>query len=611
MSALAAAVFFAAIISASCTQLKKPVPEPFFAETTPPPRQEFRWSNGKLPKSFDPAIAAAPPETDLVRALFEGLTEVDPVTLEVIPGAAQNWSSSQDDRVWTFNLRPSARWSDGRPVTAHDFVRAWGRLVRLGDKTAHRNLLRNFVGVIGPAAGSALSKEAEQILQEPTPTAPVSPPVQSLRTQPANTAAVPSADESRPLDRSRGVDDPEDAKSADVPGFEAKDDLTLIVRLRSPDPELPKLLSGTIFRPIAGNGSEFATEKLDPELITNGAFRIGEIGGAGIRLVRADHYWNKARIGLESVLVVQMDSPEAALEAYRAGDLDAITNIDFSPLVLKLLSPYDDFRKTTHSALNFYEINTAKAPFSDRRVREALTISIERERLTEGETEGSTRPALQFLPYRRDVRAKLAQDKTKAQDLLREAGFPDGDQFPVIRLLINRNDTQQRIGRSVARMWKQNLNVETEIIVKEPAELERLRRSGDFDLMRRGVVFPTSNNTANMTALFDAYPDAPQVQAPPDAASSETIGTPSPANSSNGSTPGPKTLPEQRASLISRDGVILSEDEALYELRAIPLYFPTSYALVKPYVSGFETNSLDVFLLNSVVIDSNWKPEGR
>src|SRR5687767_4360711 len=65
----------AALASLSCTQLNKPEPEPFLAETSPPKVQEFRWSNGQLPKSFDPALAAEPPETDLVRALYEGLTE--------------------------------------------------------------------------------------------------------------------------------------------------------------------------------------------------------------------------------------------------------------------------------------------------------------------------------------------------------------------------------------------------------------------------------------------------------------------------------------------------------------------------------------------------------
>ncbi|MGD9589337.1 MAG: ABC transporter substrate-binding protein [Pyrinomonadaceae bacterium] len=600
----------ALLISASCTQIKKPVTEPFYAETSPPPRQEFRWSNGKLPQSLDPALAAAPPETDLVRALYEGLTEVDPVTLEVKPGVAESWSRSEDSRVWTFKLRSNARWSDGRTVTAHDFVRAWERLVRLGEKTAHHNLLFNIEGVSKAIAATAVSKEAVTTTDQPNPSANTSPPAPKPKGTPSNSAGVPpepKADTDRPATEAEPPKPP--VKAEDL-GFSALDENTLVIRLVVPDPDLPQLVAGPIFRPIAGDGEEFEGEKLNAGLTTNGPFRIDKIDETGIRLVRFEDHWNKDAIRLESVLVVPMESPEAALEAYKAGELDAVTNMDLSPLVLKILSPFDDFRKTTHSALNFYEVNTARAPFSDRRVREALSISIERERLTEGETDGLTRPALQFLPYRRDVRTKLAQDKTKAQDLLREAGFPDGKGFPVIRLLINRNDLQLRIARSVARMWKQNLNLETEITLKDLADVEKTRKAGDYDLVRRGVVYPTSNNAVNMMALLDIHPGAVAV-APvrPD----QPVSVPSPFRSTEPANSNSAERPpaDQKDSPIIGDGVILSEDEALYELRAIPLYFPTSYALVKPYVSGFEMNSLDVLLLSSVAIDSDWKPKGE
>ena len=144
-------IVLSVLFSFSCTQLEKPEPEPFFAQTVPPTVQEFRWSNGKLPRSFDPALASAPPETDVVRALYEGLTETDPGTLLEVAGAAESWSSSDDFKIWTFKLRKNAKWSNGKPVTANDFVRAWKRLVKLGDKTAHRSLLSNIVGV--PKAG--------------------------------------------------------------------------------------------------------------------------------------------------------------------------------------------------------------------------------------------------------------------------------------------------------------------------------------------------------------------------------------------------------------------------------------------------------------------------
>src|SRR4051812_26318737 len=117
-----------AIFLTACNELQKPAATPFFSETQPPPKQEFRWSNGKPPKSFDPAKAAAPPETDFVRAIYEGLTEIAPVTWRERPAVAERWTSSEDRRNWTFYLRDNARWSNGKPVTAFDFVRSWKRL---------------------------------------------------------------------------------------------------------------------------------------------------------------------------------------------------------------------------------------------------------------------------------------------------------------------------------------------------------------------------------------------------------------------------------------------------------------------------------------------------
>src|SRR5205814_98939 len=109
--------FAAAFFFSSCSEIQRPQPEPFYSGTIPPTRQEFRWSNGKMPRSFDPARATAAPETDVVRALFEGLTEVDARTLEAVPAAAEKWWASDDQRVWTFQLRKGARWSNGRRVT--------------------------------------------------------------------------------------------------------------------------------------------------------------------------------------------------------------------------------------------------------------------------------------------------------------------------------------------------------------------------------------------------------------------------------------------------------------------------------------------------------------
>src|SRR6185369_12879873 len=132
--------------SISCEPKQSGNADSFYAESPPPRKQEFRWSNGKLPKSFDPSQATAPPETDIVRSIYEGLTDLDSKTLREVPAAAEKWSASADNRTWTFQLRKDAKWSNGEPLTARDFVRSWKRLAELGDKVPNRNLLDNIVG---------------------------------------------------------------------------------------------------------------------------------------------------------------------------------------------------------------------------------------------------------------------------------------------------------------------------------------------------------------------------------------------------------------------------------------------------------------------------------
>ncbi|PYS71416.1 MAG: hypothetical protein DMF69_10515, partial [Acidobacteria bacterium] len=107
----AALLLVFSLMLASC--FKDHQPSTYYGKVVVPRAQEFRWSDGGLPQTFDPAFAAAPPDTDAVRALFEGLTDYDPRTLDPVPGVATRWESSADARVWTFYLREDAKWSNG------------------------------------------------------------------------------------------------------------------------------------------------------------------------------------------------------------------------------------------------------------------------------------------------------------------------------------------------------------------------------------------------------------------------------------------------------------------------------------------------------------------
>ncbi len=479
-------------------------PSTYYGTVAPPRAQEFRWSDGGLPQTFDPAFAAAAPDTDAVRALFEGLTDYDPQTLTPVPAVATRWESSADGRVWTFYLRDNARWSNGERVTAGDFVRSWERTLKIGALAPHTELLANIEGAT------------------------------------AATTAPPEF------------------------GARALGEHVLQVTLQHADHTFPSLVAHPVFRPVKVDQPDH-TQRLDThELISNGAFQLSATEANQVSLERAKTYWDGASVALDRVTFVNTADAEDALAAYRAGDVDAVTNAPFEPLALKLLAPYKDFHRSTFGALTYYGFNVSRQPFDDVRVREALAFAIDRERISRDDLGGATEPARKFLPEAMsgekpvvDETELLEQDANKARALLAEAGFPDGDGFPVIRLLINRNDQQRIVAQSIAAMWRAALNIETEIVIKNWDEYEAAIHAGDYDVVRRGMVMQTTSDLTNLRMLFDH--DSPD-----------------------------------------------SEAEALKNLKAMPIYFASSYAVVKPYVSGFDSNVLDAPSLKKTRIDTTW-----
>ena len=519
----------------------------FYGRVAPPNGQEFRWSDGGLPQTFDPAFAAAPPDTDLIRAIFEGLTDYDPQTLEPIPGVATRWESSRDLRTWTFYLREDARWSNGELVTAYDFTQSWERTARLGDLAPHTDLLQNIEG----------AASVRSVPQTPT----------------SNTRITGNAQNGRARTRSRSF------------GAEAIDRHVLRVKLQRPDPNFPSLVAHPVFRPVKLNDD--ALKKIEPaRLVSNGAFSLAKTDADQVLLERAENYWGKQSVNLERVSFVAAKNVETALGSYREGQVDAITNAAFEPLVIKLLAPYQDFRRATYGALTYYSFNTRHAPLDDVRVREALAISIDRDRISEVDLGGATQPAKKFLPSEmtesdRPVISRaevLEKDIERARELFAQAGYPDGKDFPRIRLLINRNEQQRLVSQSIAAMWRSALNVETEIIMKNWDEYETLVRAGDYDIVRRGLVMQTTDELTNIRMMF---------------------------RTNDVNTAGDAAEPPVRE---GGDEPIETEAQALRELKAVPIYFASSYSLVKPYVSGFHTNVLDSPSLKTIRIDTTWSP---
>jgi oligopeptide transport system substrate-binding protein len=558
--------------------------EPFYGRVIVPRAQEFRWSNGGLPQTLDPALAAAPPETDVIRAMFEGLTDYDSKTLAPIPAVAERWDSTPDNLQWTFHLRRDARWSNGEPVTARDFVNSWKRTLKMGETAPHWRLLANIQGAAPPPLISVPATAESQ-----PPAAPRAVEKREAKTEPKKEKTQEPA-EPPPF------------------GAEALDDYTLRVRLIRPDANFPSLVAHPVFRPVHDMEAQLPSPMQAQRVVSNGAFQFARASREGLTLERAGNYWDAQSVSLQRVQFVASQSTEAALSAYRAGEVDAVTNAGFEPLAIKLLAPYKDFRRTTYGAITFYNFNTAQPPFDDVRVREALAIVIDRDRICDDEMGGATEPARKFLPETEELAhagnklPTLEKNVSRAQSLLSAAGFPKGAGFPVLRLLINRNEQQRQVAESVAEMWRTSLGIKVEVISKPWEEYEQAVRAGDYDVVRRGFVMQTMDEETNMRLMFDMSGD----QTATDAATMGTDKTETPAPNQNANQNAPKA-DEKRPPEKSLPPPVLTEQQALRELPAIPIYFASSYQLIKPYVAGFDANLLDAPSLKRVRIDNGWQ----
>jgi oligopeptide transport system substrate-binding protein len=346
----------------------------------------------------------------------------------------------------------------------------------------------------------------------------------------------------------------------------------------------------------------------------------------GVVLERAESYWNAKIVSLERVRFVAAPDAEAALSAYRAGEVDAVTNANIEPLAMKLLTPYKDFRRATFGALTFYDVNTTRAPFDDLRVRQALSLAIDRERLSADTLGGATEAAAKFLPSLggeanvesadvTDAKAHgVAFDAERARRLLAEAGFPRGANFPRLRLLVNRNEQHRAVAVAIAAMWRNVLGIETEIMLRNWDEYEAALRAGEYDVARRSVVMQTVDEETNMLAMFD--PDRLNVKTNAEASTGESTqaqATPSPRAETRGEpvAGGDESAGGNSEAQAKAAQLILTEQQALKELPALPIYFASSYALVKPYVAGFDANLLDAPSLQHVRIETNWQPPKR
>jgi len=394
------------------------------------------------PASLDPVKAVGLPEIQVIRDLFEGLVNQDEKG-KLIPGVATRWQSN-DNRVWTFTLRDNARWSDGTPVTAEDFVYSWQRLVDP----------KNTSPFAWFAALAGISNAQAIIDGKQTP---------------------------------------------DKLGVKAVNKHTLTVQLDKPVPYFPNLAANFALYPVPKTAIEkFGNDWTKPgNLVGNGAYVLQDrVVNEKLVVVPNTHYWDNARTVLQKVTFLPINQESAATKRYLAGDID-ITESFPKNLYQKLLKDIPGQVYTpAQLGTYYYAFNTQKGPTADARVRLALSMTIDRRLMAEKVLGTGEKPAWRFTP---DVTAgftpqpsrmeEMSQQElnAEAKTLLKAAGYGPGRPLK-LTLLYNTSENHQKIAIAVASMWKKNLGVDVKLQNQEWKTYIDSRNTGNFDVIRASWV---------------------------------------------------------------------------------------------------------------------------
>ncbi len=377
--------------------------------------------NGAEVETLDPQLANGVPEHQVATSMFEGLVAPAPQNPdEDAPGAAASWEH-KDFTVWTFHLQPQGKWSDGVPVTAHDFVFGFQRILSPELAADYGQMLYPIVNA--EAFNSGTLKDFSQV------------------------------------------------------GVKALDDLTLQITLGGPTPFLPGLLKHYswfampkhVIEKFGGATSRDNTWARPENIVGNGPFKMKRWRFTQVLEVeRNPYYWDAATVKLHEIHFFPIVSDATEERAFQDGQLHLTYLVPLSRISHYRQTKDPMYRGDAQLGTYFYRVNVTKPPFNNKLVRRALAMAIDRESLIENVTRAGQQPATGLTPvdcspnYHPPRVAKF--DPVEARRLLAEAGYPDGKGFPSFEILINTLEMHRTIAEAIQEMWKTNLNIPVNII---------------------------------------------------------------------------------------------------------------------------------------------------
>lgn len=508
-------------------------------------QQILYYGNGTDVTGVDPHGTNGMPEAHIIAAIFEGLVAKDPKTLEVVPAVADRWEVSDDNMTYIFHIREDAKWSNGDPVTAHDFVNSWLR--GLMPNLANETVTSLFV-----------FKNAEKFYRKEVDVSEV--------------------------------------------GFNALDDHHLKIELENPTPYFLQLLDYIALFPVHTASIKQFGALDDPanpwskvgNFVGNGPFTLKDwIPGRSLIVAKNPYYWDVKNVRLNEIHFLPIDQLLVEERMFKAHHLHRTEWMPYSKMPAYRERKDPEYNHYPYFSTYFYILNVTKPPLNDVRVRKALAYSVDRKTLTESVTNGVQSPTGSLTPPNTlgyTSRTQITFDIKKAQQLLAEAGYPDGKGFPAITLSFNTSEDHRKIAEAIQQMWKKNLNINVQLKNQEWKVYLHEIKSLNHNIARMGWV---GDYVDPNTFL-------------------ETFTSISGDNRTGWSNKQYDDLIRKAATIADKaerfETFQQAETILLEEAPLIPLYNYTTNNLISTQLKGYHQNILDYYSYKHLYLESDKKP---
>ena len=623
---LAIALIALSVLALGCTIAASS--DVFFGKVVPPPGQVMRYVTGSESESLDPQVGTSAPDARIYSALYEGLVEYDPKNTLPIPAIAQSWEVNSDSSELVFHLRQNARWSNGEPITAKDFVYTFQR--GLSPKLASRNAYLAYYIKYSQGYNTGGSfvrdpKSGEFVLEkdvlEAEARAQTPPPVSS----PTVTDSKPDTPFHQYMHSPTrlvlsGEDSEREAQLAANPkikgaiagkelvpvqaqdlGVEAIDDYTLRITLRQSAPFFLGLLAHQFFRAVPQKTIEKYGDAWThaENIVSSGAFKLKEwIPYDRLVVEKNPTYWDAAVVKLSQLTFYPVKDSTTIMNLYKAGQIDAFLNHNVPHGWLDVIRPLRDYMDAVENANDYYDFNVRRGPFTDKRLRKAFNFALDKEAFARWRK--TVKPLTGFVPtgifpgYPNPKGDSFNPER--ARELMKEAGYPvtkaaNGEfvckNFPIdqVEITYNPDGMNPKIAEYLQARWKQHLGVTIPLKSLEFRTFLNLRAKGDYKGIARDAWGGDYMDPFTFLNLF--YQGAENGSGWHDPKYDEMLDE---ANRTSD--------PQRRLELLAKAEAYMLEEQPV-----IPLDTPSVNNMKKPYVKGMYPNPLTLHAWKYVYIE--------